>query len=130
MTGSKIKRGVRDLAFWWLEDEPPVNKELAQARANICMICPINESESGYQIVGMIARKVQAALGLKHKMQLTVNEEDKLGMCGACGCNLKLKVWTPMKILFRNGDKPDYIGDTHSTCWIRSESEASEAFKP
>ena len=121
MTSKAIKRGVRDLTFWWLEGEPPVNGAIAQARANICLGCPMNEREAGLdKLTVAVARRVRTALASKHEMKLELIDEDKLGLCEACGCSLKLKPWTPKSVIWKHGT-PDYFEELDGGCWIRSE---------
>ena len=66
----------------------------------------------------MTARLVQAALALKHNMKLELDEDPKLGICEACGCDLRLKVWVPGEVVMKDG-RPDYFEKLHPLCWIR-----------
>lgn len=119
----QLRTGTSDLAYWWLEGQPPVNAALAQARANICKTCPMNQSATLFEeLTGTAAVAVKKALELKHSMKLTLRNESELGMCEACGCVLTLKCWTPGKVLFRAG-KPEYFERLESGCWVRSESD-------
>lgn len=107
------------MSYWWLEGQAPVAQPLAQARANICMACPMNESATGLDKLSVaVARRVRAALAKKHTMNLTLEEEDRLGLCAACGCHLQLKPWTPGVVIFKDG-RPDYFDDLAPTCWVR-----------
>lgn len=94
----QLSRGAATLAKWWLEGEPPVSLDEANRRADVCRMCPKNEPADGWWDGGLAAR---AALALKRKMKLKLEDEQELGVCNACGCILKLKVWVPMEVAAR-----------------------------
>lgn len=109
------------LTHWLIEGTEPVPAQLAEARACICRACPLNMDEGLYEdVVGLAAAMVQVALEIKHRRKLTVEGEEALHICDACGCDLKLKVHAPASVLFAEGT-PDYFEKLSPQCWIRSE---------
>jgi hypothetical protein len=119
----RLRSGASALSYWWLEGEEPVSQDLAQARANICKTCPKNQDPSLFEaLTGTAAVAVKKALELKHERRLSVEGENLLNVCEACGCDLKLKVFVPMKVVLRTG-LPDYFTDLVPNCWLLSESK-------
>ena len=121
----KIKRvpiGSAALAKWMFGVYSPVRKELAQGRADVCNSpCPKNESEGLYdELVGSAADMARAAAGLRARMKLEVDGQKKLKMCGACGCDLKLKVWQDVQKILKDMSKYE-IDELWENCWIRKE---------
>ena len=113
-------RGGRKMIGWWLGDEDPVPKEQAEARATVCKQCPKNVHESFYQaLTGFAADKMRAALQWKKKLKLEVTDEKKLQVCDPCGCILRVKVWSPVKIA--SAMPQEEFDNLVDFCWIRKE---------
>ncbi len=108
--------GARILADWVGSGAEPVSHELAQARANVCATCPLNqrgrELEAGIANVILEQERIRTQIGTK------LPNEAKLKSCSACGCYLRLKVWVPMERL-RPYSK---LQDFPSHCWMRTEN--------
>lgn len=121
MTPRQLKQGSRTLADWWLGGQPPVSQDHAEARARICRICPLNQDESLFEaLAGKAAVAVKRAMELKHRLKLTLPDEQELKICSACGCCLKLKPWVPLSVILKDG-VPDYFEKLAPMCWIRTE---------
>lgn len=116
---------------WILNGSKPVAPEMAEARAVICAMCPMNESADLYEsVVGVAARVMRAALRRKHAMKLVTLRDKDLHVCGACGCDLVLKVHAPKEVIlgpeeppFEVRKLPDYFQKLDARCWIRTEVE-------
>ncbi len=113
----------------WLGDGEPVPQEQANARANVCVTgdhgkpCIWNMAPGWWDnIKNAIAMTIREELELKNHMQLRVADEEALAMCGACGCCLKLKVWTPTEHI-KNHLPSVNFDKTPSFCWMRKEIE-------
>lgn len=120
---------VSALTHWLVEGTEPVSAQLAEARARICRTCPLNMDEGLYEdVVGLAAAMVQVAFEIKHRRKLTVEGEEKLHICDACGCDLKLKVHAPASVLFVDGT-PGYFEKLAPMCWIRDEGPHFEKTK-
>lgn len=115
-----FKTGTQDLAFWWLKGLPPEPLEVAQARAEVCKVCPLNQDDLLFEpLIAAAGRALKAAFKQKHALDLHVQDEESLQTCAACGCPLQLKVWAPAKMILRDGKKPDYFKNLDPDCWIR-----------
>jgi hypothetical protein len=102
------------LTHWILSGHKPVAPEVAEARARICAICPLNEIEDLYESAkGVAARVIKAALRRKHEMKLTTAYTKDLHVCGACGCDLQLLVHAPSETL----DTEKHLAELHVNCW-------------
>lgn len=107
--------GAKTIFEWFGAGGKPVEPQLAQARADICLKCPHNGGRKLF--TGAIAAMVKSLAGVKAKMNLTVTGEDDLGSCVQCGCHIPTKIWVPLEHLTRSDDEirfPEH-------CWIRKE---------
>lgn len=101
----------------------PVPLEQAQARADVCLKCPMNQERPIYEMfTGKVARTILSQIQLKDKMGLKVRNEASLHVCQACQCILKLKVQAPLKFIVENTP----TDDLHPDCWISSEQRKNE----
>ena len=93
-------------------------KDEADLRANICRSCPLNVAKKWWEKMTKdpIAEGMRMTLELKHGMNLSLPNEEELGVCRVCGCCIPLKVWTPIEHIQNQvgnlHDAPDY-------CWMR-----------
>jgi hypothetical protein len=89
-----------------------VSQEEANRRANICMGCPLNVTVGGCQGCFSFVHEVR-------KLLTNITTEAKPDFCGACGCDLQLKVWIPNDILDdAETELPEYAPD----CWRREKT--------
>jgi len=58
--------------------------------------------------------------GIKRRMSLSVPNEGKLGLCGACDCLLSLKVHVPLEHILKWTDN-ETMDRFHPACWILNE---------
>lgn len=78
-----------------------------------------NNGEGTWEsIKGKIADHVKQQIELKNSMQMRVDGEKSLGICDACGCVLRLKVWVPIQHIKDNTEDDTEFADG---CWIMSE---------
>lgn len=114
-----IANGARTLGRWLGEGHHPVSPEDANARATVCEACPLNQPGDWFdRVTGAVADFVREEITAKSAMNLRVNNEDKLGTCQACGCNLRLKVWVPLSTI-TGRTPPEEFDELSETCWIR-----------
>ena len=66
------------------------------------------------------AKATKAYFRIKDKLNLRVEGEEKLGICDACWCPLKLKVHMPINHIVDNTEDEVFI-DLHKDCWILKE---------
>ncbi len=76
-----------ELLDWLGDGAKPVLSEEAERRAKICASCPLNVPKSI-----LIPLAIDT---IRLKLKLRVPDEWRLRTCGACSCDLRLKVWVP-----------------------------------
>lgn len=70
----------------------------------------------------VIANWIRKELEIKSHMNLRVGAEERLHMCAACGCCLRLKVWTPRQHI-RDHITKKQLEKAPEYCWMRKELE-------
>ena len=119
-TLSKYVNGARILRDWLGSGGVPVSKELAQSRANVCLMCPLNKH--GIELTEMASEAIREQIGVKNHLQLHVDGENDLFTCEVCSCPLKLKVFVPFRLVKPLPEEKDkYPG----VCWLRTENHDS-----
>ena len=114
----KTAQGASVLLEWEESGLPPVDKETAEKRASICVQCPKNgkgDFTRWYTIP--VSEMLRKRMQRVHSMNLTTTHDESIGVCEACLCPLRLKVWTPMSVIKKN------LTDQQSKelwgpCWI------------
>lgn len=114
-------RGARVLAEWLGAGGQPVDRQLAESRARVCMACPLNRPKRA--IEAKIAAGIREHEEMRNRTSLKLPGEERLHTCNACGCYLKLKVWVPMKHLLTTSS-PDQFP---SNCWMHRENAGAKA---
>jgi len=106
------------LTDWLGSGGRPVDKDLAQSRADICLKCPENKPDS--ELTVAIALGIKAVLELKNRMNLRVKGEKSLHQCSVCTCALRLKVWAPIEVIRKHMDA-DELSKYPDYCWQKTE---------
>lgn len=108
----------------WFGEGKPVDRTLAQRRAEICVGCPKNDQTKGVfaWFTGQVVKEIKAIFSALNDLNLTTTVDDKLKVCLACDCPMKAKVWAPLHIIKKNIHK-DAFARLDDRCWIRHESE-------
>lgn len=101
----------------------PVAQDLAEHRASICSSCPKNNvnREFGELFVESIASTLRSLVSLVHDMGMKTSRDSKLGICTACGCPLRSKVFVDIKIASTKLT-PDAWNQLDPGCWLLSET--------
>lgn len=115
----EAEAGYRTYVDWIGDGLRPVERRDAQSRANTCLQCPLHDPNSP-MVKGAIASVVKAQVEMKNKMQLRVDGEKSLGICTACGCVMRLKIWVPLKTILA-GSEQATLDALHPDCWIKKE---------
>ena len=119
----KAKVGVKTLLEWLGAGGTPVMQIQAVNRASVCAKCPLNEPVRWFQFLkNSIARTIIAHERVRHGAQMVTRHDQKLGVCSACGCYLKLKVWVKLHHIADNLD-PKTKSKLHPGCWVLKESD-------
>ena len=119
---NKLAAGARVLVEWITSGAEAVPIERANLRAATCAICPLNgPGDWTRYFTQPVSNAIAEQLKKRRNMNLSTPSDDKLGICTACLCPLKLKVHVPIdKILARL--KPEVKADLDPACWILLES--------
>jgi hypothetical protein len=121
VVGANLKTG-KDILFDWEESgKPPVSQELANQRAATCVACPLNGQGglSRYFTVPAAAL-IKARFEKLHEMKMQTPSDNQLGVCDACTCPLKLKVWTPLEFILEHMTD-EQKSKLDKACWITKE---------
>lgn len=119
--GRRISTGAAVLHDWLGEGGKPVVPALAVQRAEICVTCPKNGGgDWTTRFTTPAVEHIRRQLSLRREMDLKTPDDDNLGVCTACSCPLKLKVWTPLKHILAHTSELVKT-DLDSRCWILRE---------
>lgn len=115
---NRVAAGVRTLLDWLGSGGKPVEATEAESRAVVCATCPQNGKGNWTRYFTVpAANEIRIQLEMKHKLSLQTSQDEKLNVCEACLCPLKLKVWAPMGHILK-----DMTEDTKkrldARCWI------------
>lgn len=116
-----LASGQRILRDWLGDGAVPVSPDKAQARADTCLACPLNQQGNWLQrLAGAVGGFIKEQVELKNEMSLRVNNEEHLFTCAACSCHLALKVWVPISTVILDTSEVQRNG-LDKNCWIRNE---------
>lgn len=114
--------GLKILHDWLGDGGRPVDPELANHRAEICVSCPFNSS-AGY-VKQISADIIKSHLKVRHSSDLTTKSDVKLHLCTVCTCIIGLKIWVPFEHI--RAFTPDkQLNKFPSWCWIKKEAHAN-----
>jgi len=98
--GDKVKQlvaGAAILADWVGAGAHPVEADIANSRAAICATCPQNGLGNLTRWFTVFASEtIRKQIETAQALKLTTSFDEKLGVCAACLCPLKLKVHVPL----------------------------------
>lgn len=116
-----LAKGQRVLRDWLGDGAVPVSPVKAQARADTCVACPLNQAGNWLQrLAGAVGGFIKEQVELKNEMRLNVTNEDRLFTCAACSCHLPLKVWVPISTVILDTSEVQRNG-LDKNCWILRE---------
>lgn len=114
----KYVTGVKVITDWLGDGADPVTSMEATRRSSICSACPKNKPGSyGDFFAEEAADLIRKQIAIKHDMNLKTSNDESLGVCSACLCPLKLKVWAPL-FHIKKHLKQDAKADLDKACWI------------
>ena len=114
----RVAAGVAVLIEWLGAGAQPVEQALADNRAAICAGCPKNDGgDFTAYFTKPIADKIRTQLEIRGDLQLRTGHDDKLTVCSACDCPLKLKVWVPIDHILAHISE-DTKTRLDPRCWI------------
>lgn len=102
----------------------PVGKPLAETRAVVCAGCPQNDTKGGLadHFTAAAADEVMGLLGALKDLDVRVADPDKLGVCRACSCPLRAKVFANLDSIVKHL-QPDVWAQLPENCWMRTEAK-------
>jgi hypothetical protein len=116
-----VGTGLRTLSDWLGDGGVPVANELAEKRAKICSDCPQNKAGDLTSFFTKPASElIRRQLQERNDMKLSTSQDEKLGVCDACGCPLRLKIFCPVKFI-RDHIPTGGEANLDSRCWITKE---------
>lgn len=115
----KLAEGAALLLEWEQSGLPPEPKEVSEARALICSDCPKNDKGKSLSefFTVPVSERMRKQFQKLHELNLTTTHDEKLNVCQACLCPLKLKVHTPMGLI-QSRLKPEMRAELDPRCWI------------
>ena len=122
-----VAGGAEILVEWIKDGAPTVAPELANARAEVCVACPLN-GKGGWEayFTVPVSNAIRRELERKRTMKLETPSDDKLGVCEACLCPLQLKIFLPIESIARKMAAAQFDALAPG-CWIRSEKATMPA---
>lgn len=122
---SKIASGMGTLGDWLGSGGPAVESKLANQRAAVCVGCPLNgRGDLTSYFVIPAAEFIRKQLEQRKDLNLSTPHDDKLGVCQACLCPMKLKVHVPLSFL-REHLTAAIQADLDPRCWILNEKDTA-----
>lgn len=113
-----VAAGVGVLLEWLGSGAKPVDQPLADSRAAICATCPKNDDgDFTAFFTKPIADRIRTQLEIRDDLQLRTPNDEKLTVCSACDCPLKLKVWVPLDHILSYTSE-DTKTKLDQRCWI------------
>lgn len=115
--------GVATLADWLGEGAVPVKSELAEHRASICAECPKNlPGDLLSFFTKPVSELIRKQLEERKQLSLSTTHDEKLSVCDACGCPLRLLVHVPIEVKLKKMNKK--IKEAlDERCWVLSEEK-------
>ena len=122
---ARIGRVARAAALsveWIASGAEAVPVELAVKRADVCAICPLNDTDGDWlsSFTTTAAAAIKKALEMRAGLKLSTPLDEKLGVCNACDCVLRLKIHMPVERILAKMPG-DVFSQLDKACWIRSE---------
>jgi hypothetical protein len=108
-------RGTAVLLDWLTSGGQPVAKELAEARAKVCVACPFNVEGTWFTVAP--AEIIRSTLSARSDLKLETPYDDQLKSCGICKCLNRLKPHVPLDHILKK-TAPDIMASFPENCWI------------
>lgn len=121
--GAKVRNiwaGLRNVGEWIDSNAPTVTQEVADSRGNICLSCPKNgKGDFTAWFIAPVAGAIKRQVEKINARNLKTANDEKLGVCEACTCALKVKVWEPIDFIKKHtSDETLDKLRTAPACWV------------
>lgn len=120
---SALAAGAKSLAEWIGDGASPESHEVAEHRAEVCSKCPMNKpwDMSNFFERGT-SEMLREAVAAAAQQKLVTRFDKQLGVCEACYCPMRLKVWVPLGPILNNMPEETKAA-LHPSCWITCGAE-------
>lgn len=120
---SALAAGANTIADWVCGGGTCVDTDIAQGRAATCASCPLNQpGDLSNFFERATSELLRSQIGLLNDLDMKTSYDSRLGVCDACYCPMRLKVWTPVDYINRH-ILPESRAALDSKCWILSETK-------
>lgn len=118
----RAKGGIKLVIDWLGQGAKSVPLPVAQARAEVCVQCPLNQDGNFWQrLEAASAEALRKTIEIKNDMQLRTSLDEQLKSCQACDCWLPLKVFIAGNQIEKH--TPEHVWQRlHPKCWIFTET--------
>jgi len=126
---ANIVVGSKTVVKWLASGAEAMPVELAEKRALVCAGCPVNSKNQpamadkplSHWFTVPAQAAIQVAVEKAKEMKLSTQFDDRLGVCEACSCPMRLKIWLPFE-RFYDDMTEQAKNDLDRDCWIRAEA--------
>jgi hypothetical protein len=114
----KLISGAGTLLDWLGSRGQPVSPTLAAQRADICIKCPKNDkSELTAIFTEPASALIRKQIAQRDDLNLTLPQDGQLGVCSACLCPMKLKVFVDLPFILAHTSDAVRT-ELDPGCWI------------
>lgn len=116
-----VAAGAKTLASWIAEGATPVTREMAEGRALVCSKCPLNQpGDLSNFFTRATSELIRMQIQTAQDLDLTTPYDSKLGVCGACACPMRLKVFVPLEKILDHmlPEAKAALSPRNPRCWI------------
>lgn len=129
-SAKNIAVGARTIVEWIASGAEAVPQEQANKRASVCAVCPQNSLNApstankplSHWFTVPVAAAISAAMATRDEWHLQTPDDIRLGVCLACECPLKLKLFVPFD-KFYDKMTAESKAELHPDCWINTEAK-------
>ncbi len=118
----RVVAGANTVAVDWIAsgaEAVPITQ--AEDRARVCVMCPLNKRGDLLSFFTVpVTEAIRAAISLKNDWKLETKDDSHLGVCQACSCPLRLKIWMPIGVILPKMPAESFDA-LDANCWIRKE---------
>lgn len=123
---SNTVAGAKLYIDWFGHGAGPVSKEQSEARALVCLKCPLMVKGNFAQRWNhVVAKEIATVVSIITDLQLTTQYDKQLGICDPCDCPMEAKVHSPLEMVLKH-IKPEAKEKLWVKCWIRLEEGSSQ----
>jgi len=118
---ARLAAGAKTIAEWLGEGARPVSSDKAEERAFVCTRCPLNVPGDLSTFFTRAASDIlRRQIASAREVDLVTIHDHRLGVCSACSCPMRLKVWVPINNI-RQHMTDESRAALDKNCWIPRE---------